>query len=170
MTNWADDVIEEEADEGEEYRSDGDVLGEVTGKARRRIPSNPSIPYEEQWETDMDAFQALKVCACIEPQRDFIHAMLLRRIHQQHNSDKRSKCILTGSTIYFSVITTKHVSQTLLLCATPTLISKLRAVVSASSDGTIKAWSPHSHTHNSPLHEPTVVGSHTDYVRCLAYW
>ena len=61
MTNWADDVIEEEAEEGDEYRSDGDVLGEVTGKARRRIPQDNAIPYEEQWETDIDAYQALKV-------------------------------------------------------------------------------------------------------------
>lgn len=61
MTNWADDIIEEEAEDSEEMRSDGDVLGEVTGKARRRIPQDASIPYEEQWETDMDAYQALKV-------------------------------------------------------------------------------------------------------------
>ena len=61
MTNWADDVIEEEAEEADGYRSDGDVLGEVTGKARRRIPTDYAIPYEEQWETDMDAYQALKV-------------------------------------------------------------------------------------------------------------
>lgn len=61
MTNWADDVIEEEAEEGEEFRSDGDVLGEVTGKVRRRIPQESSIPYEEQWETDKDAYQASKV-------------------------------------------------------------------------------------------------------------
>ena len=43
------------------YRVDGDVLGEVTGKARRRLSDDQSIPYEEQWETNMDAFQALKV-------------------------------------------------------------------------------------------------------------
>ena len=61
MTNWADDVIEEETEEGDGYRSDGDVLGEVTGRARRRIPADSAIPYEEQWETDMDAYQALKV-------------------------------------------------------------------------------------------------------------
>ena len=80
MTNWADDVIEEEADEGDEYRSDGDVLGEVTGKARRRIPHDYSIPYEEQWETDSDAYQALKVsffllhcpdAACVVPSNIF---------------------------------------------------------------------------------------------------
>ena len=38
-------------------------------------------------------------------------------------------------------------------------------VVSASSDGTLKAWNPHDTASN-----PTLVGSHSDYVRCLAYW
>ncbi len=66
MTNWADDAIEEEAEEGDGYRSDGDVLGEVTGKVRRRIPTDNTIPYEEQWETDMDAYQALKVRSYID--------------------------------------------------------------------------------------------------------
>ena len=46
----------------------------------------------------------------------------------------------------------------------------LSSVVTASSDGTIKAWSPHTHGQSAPLHEPTVVGTHSDYVRCLAYW
>lgn len=35
-------------------------------------------------------------------------------------------------------------------------------VVTASSDGTVKAWSPHSFS------EPSVIGTHADYVRCLA--
>jgi hypothetical protein len=36
-------------------------------------------------------------------------------------------------------------------------------VVSASSDGSIRAWSPHlSHTS-----DPALVGTHDDYVRCL---
>ncbi|KAG2126054.1 hypothetical protein DEU56DRAFT_743233 [Suillus clintonianus] len=38
------------------------------------------------------------------------------------------------------------------------------AVVSASSDGTIKAWHPHA---ISPS-DPTAIGSHADYARCLA--
>ncbi|KAI9461530.1 hypothetical protein F5148DRAFT_1214939 [Russula earlei] len=38
-------------------------------------------------------------------------------------------------------------------------------LVSASSDGTVKAWSPNS----SPLSDPVTLGTHTDYVRCLAY-
>ncbi|KAI0357265.1 hypothetical protein OH77DRAFT_1519667 [Trametes cingulata] len=132
MTNWADDVIEEEAEEGEEYRSDGDVLGEVTGKARRRIPQDTSIPYEEQWETDMDAFQALKAHP---PTSQFRQAV---QMHSDWIND-------------------------ILLC------NYNQTLVSASSDGTVKAWTPHSHGQNAPLHEPAVVGTHTDYVRCLAY-
>lgn len=63
MTNWADDIIEEEADENEEVRSDGDVLGEVTGKVRRKAASvRQAIPFEEQWETDLEAFETCKVC------------------------------------------------------------------------------------------------------------
>jgi hypothetical protein len=56
--------------------------------------------------------------------------------------------------------------------ASPSTMSKLvhdmsRAVVSASSDGTIKikAWSPHS----TPLSDLVTVSSHVDYVRCLTY-
>ena len=39
-------------------------------------------------------------------------------------------------------------------------------VVSASSDGSVKAWSPHS----PAAAEPSVIGTHDDYVRSLAYW
>ncbi|KAI0759295.1 hypothetical protein BD413DRAFT_488036 [Trametes elegans] len=132
MTNWADDVIEEEAEDGEEFRSDGDVLGEVTGKTRRRIPQDASIPYEEQWEIDTDAFQALKTNP---PTTHFRQAV---QMHSDWVND-------------------------ILLC------NYNQTLVSASSDGTIRAWSPHSHGQNTPLHEPTVVGTHTDYVRCLTY-
>lgn len=37
-------------------------------------------------------------------------------------------------------------------------------VVSASSDGTVKAWNPHSQQ------DPSIIGTHSDYVRCLGYW
>ena len=37
-------------------------------------------------------------------------------------------------------------------------------VVTASSDGTVKAWNPHANS------EPSIVGQHADYVRCLTYW
>jgi len=63
MTNWADDIIEEETDE-EEIRSDGDVLGEVTGKAKKKVASvQHDIPVEEQWEIDAEALETHKVCS-----------------------------------------------------------------------------------------------------------
>lgn len=60
MTGWADDIVENEG-EDKGFRSNGDVLGDVQdsgGRGRRRWNTSPSdIPYEEQWETDMDVFQ-----------------------------------------------------------------------------------------------------------------
>ena len=41
-----------------------------------------------------------------------------------------------------------------------------QTVVSASSDGTIKAWNPHA----ALASDPSIIGSHTDYVRCLSLW
>ncbi|TCD67709.1 hypothetical protein EIP91_012005 [Steccherinum ochraceum] len=38
-----------------------------------------------------------------------------------------------------------------------------QTVVTASSDGTVKAWNPHANS------EPSIVGQHADYVRCLTY-
>lgn len=61
MTNWADDIIEEEIDENEDIRSDGDVLGEVTRTRKRAVATDQSIPFEEQWETDLDVFESEKV-------------------------------------------------------------------------------------------------------------
>lgn len=45
-------------------------------------------------------------------------------------------------------------------------ITERALVASASSDGTVKVWSPHSNT----ISEPSVIGTHDDYARCLAYW
>ncbi|EKM49424.1 uncharacterized protein PHACADRAFT_265673, partial [Phanerochaete carnosa HHB-10118-sp] len=60
MTGWADDVAEDE-DEVNEGRRDGDILGDVQDVNRwnKRRPLRPedSIPWEEQWETDLEAFQ-----------------------------------------------------------------------------------------------------------------
>ncbi|KAI6099883.1 hypothetical protein EDD16DRAFT_1764042 [Pisolithus croceorrhizus] len=39
-----------------------------------------------------------------------------------------------------------------------------QTVISASSDGTVKSWSPHAGTFT----EPSTIGFHADYVRCLA--
>lgn len=38
-------------------------------------------------------------------------------------------------------------------------------MISCSSDGTVKAWSPHD---PSNAMDPEVIGRHSDYVRCLA--
>lgn len=40
-------------------------------------------------------------------------------------------------------------------------------VVSASNDGTIKAWNPHGVLFSDRT--PSVIGDHMDYVRCVAY-
>lgn len=39
--------------------------------------------------------------------------------------------------------------------------------MSASNDGTLKAWNPHGALASDMT--PTVIGDHMDYVRCLAY-
>lgn len=61
MTGWADEVAEDETEDAEEARSDGDILGDVqdsNGRRRRRRPRpGDEIPYEHQWETDLEAFQ-----------------------------------------------------------------------------------------------------------------
>jgi WD repeat-containing protein 48 len=46
------------------------------------------------------------------------------------------------------------------------LIGISSKVISASSDGTLKAWNPHA----IALADPSTIGSHCDYVRCLAHW
>lgn len=62
MTGWADDVPEDDMEDPEEAKSDGDILGDVRESGGRRrgrtLASEDEIPYVEQWETDMDAFQA----------------------------------------------------------------------------------------------------------------
>ncbi len=40
-------------------------------------------------------------------------------------------------------------------------------VVSASNDGTLKAWNPHATSADDLM--PTVIGDHMDYVRCVVY-
>lgn len=63
MTGWADDMTDEETEDGDErVQSDGDILGDVAISDRRRRKSNSSIvPYESQWETDLVAFKSGKV-------------------------------------------------------------------------------------------------------------
>ncbi|GJE99806.1 WD40 repeat domain-containing protein [Phanerochaete sordida] len=126
MTGWADEVAEDE-DEVEE-RSDGDILGDVqdiSGRRRRRRPTvDDGIPWEERWETDLEAFQPGQMSQ-------------FRQSVQSH---------------------TDWVNDVVLCNHNQTLVS-------ASSDGTIKAWSPHA----APASEPITIGTHDDYVRCLSY-
>ena len=42
----------------------------------------------------------------------------------------------------------------------------LLTVISGSSDGTVKAWNPH----NTLERGASTIGTHADYVRCLAQW
>ncbi|KAL4250924.1 WD repeat WDR48 family protein [Abortiporus biennis] len=120
LTGWADDIIEEDLDE-EDLRSDGDILGDVTTSRRRRKAGiDHSIPYEQQWETDLEYFEDGKITQfrqCAQVHSDWVNDILLCNYNQ--------------------------------------------TVVTASSDGTVKAWNPHS------LTEPSTIGTHADYVRCL---
>ncbi len=80
MTGWADDIVEEDTEDGEELRSDGDILGDVqvnTGGRRRRQGTEAEIPFEEQWETDMEAFLPGKVSASCSFHRALFVARLL---------------------------------------------------------------------------------------------
>ncbi|KAF9466659.1 hypothetical protein BDZ94DRAFT_1186716 [Collybia nuda] len=125
MTGWADDAIDEEGEDGEDRpQSDGDVLGEVTANSsRRRMAHSRTIPYENQWETDLAAFKPGKGSEfrqCAQANTDWVNDILLCN----HN----------------------------------------QTVISASSDGSVKSWSPHL-----TLSDPSTIGMHNDYVRCLAH-
>ena len=66
MTGWADDVVSESE---EEDGRDGDVLGDVRavnerereGTGRGEEGEDNDIPYEQKWETDLEAYQPGKV-------------------------------------------------------------------------------------------------------------
>jgi WD repeat-containing protein 48 len=54
LTGWGDDSIDEE-DDDEDLPLAGDILGEVpVQKKRRGSRTDDPIPYEEQWELDLD--------------------------------------------------------------------------------------------------------------------
>ncbi|KAJ3816360.1 hypothetical protein F5880DRAFT_1619426 [Lentinula raphanica] len=55
------------------------------------------------------------------------------------------------------------------MCSTPSLTGWVNDICPVNynpTDGTIKAWNPHS----SIPSDPSVIGTHSDYVRCLSYW
>jgi WD repeat-containing protein 48 len=62
VTGWIDPITDDLPEEDEDMRSDGDILGEVRGSARRRKLSSAaatsgSIPLDHMWELDVDAFR-----------------------------------------------------------------------------------------------------------------
>ena len=62
LTGWVDPIVDDIPGEDQELRSDGDILGEVRGSSRRRAMSGAaatggSIPFEHEWEPDVDAFR-----------------------------------------------------------------------------------------------------------------
>lgn len=126
ITGWVDHGIDEEGEDvGDLKQSDGDILGDVTASTRKRQKAKRnSIPYENQWETDVAAFKPGKPTEfrqCVQANMDWINDILLCNYNQ--------------------------------------------TVISASSDGTVKSWSPHS----SNSSDPSTLGTHTDYVRCLTH-
>ncbi|KAJ7694914.1 hypothetical protein B0H14DRAFT_3043239 [Mycena olivaceomarginata] len=125
LTGWADDAIDEEAEEPEERStSDGDILGDVAAlSARRRRPSGThELPYEDRWELDPDAtHRPSSFRQCVQTHTDWVNDILLCNYNQTRDRVR-------------------------------------------SSDGTVQAWTPHAT--NAP--DPSTIGTHSDYVRCLA--
>ncbi|KAF8639324.1 hypothetical protein AX17_001572 [Amanita inopinata Kibby_2008] len=129
MTGWADDADDEDQADDDRVTGDGDVIGDVpmsAGNRRRKriIKDLNLVPYERQWEPDLNAFKpgiASSFRQCAQAHGDWVNDILLCNYNQ--------------------------------------------TVVSGSSDGTVKAWNPHS----QPSSEPTVIGLHGDYVRCVTH-
>ncbi|KAI6150734.1 hypothetical protein BKA82DRAFT_122050 [Pisolithus tinctorius] len=127
LTSMIDETWDDDAEEEEEERRDGDVLGDVKESGARRWKDRRNkggeMPYEHQWELDMDAHEfpsRPQFRQCVQLHTDWINDILLCNYNQ--------------------------------------------LVISASSDGTVKSWSPHADTFT----EPSTIGFHADYVRCLA--
>jgi WD repeat-containing protein 48 len=62
ITGWGDDIDDDTLDDDADMRSDGDILGDVKGSARRRKLSSAattpgSLPSERQWEPDVDTLR-----------------------------------------------------------------------------------------------------------------
>ncbi len=145
LTGWADDVIEEEAEDEDRIPSDGDILGEVNHRRQRTIRRAPEALYEEHWETDITAFKPRTVCSLLPCVLLVAFLIVCLTQHSQFRQCAEA---------HFDWI------NDIALC------NHNQTVVSASSDGTIKAWNPHSSSNFDPIQ----IGSHNDYVRCLTHW
>ena len=162
LTGWGDDWFddgEEDTENEPPVGTDGDVLGDVTASARKRRKSSTASDKGEHWELDPGEFIQAQVriltnfCCNLKFTRYFVAFGVSTVRTVTFGLGKRHPVVQPGSD--------KSVT-TLYLVAYPS--SVFVQVVSASSDGTLKAWNPHAAA------DPTLVGSHSDYVRCLAHW
>ncbi|KAG1749376.1 hypothetical protein EDD22DRAFT_981841 [Suillus occidentalis] len=155
LTGMGDETLAEEAEEDE--RRDGDVLGDVkeSGGRKRRGSTTDQLPYELQWQLDSDALTSGSVRHNIYyvagNWKYLLQPSSFRQCAQTH-TDWVNDLLLcnynqTGKRIECSGTSADH--EQLFL---------------QSSDGTIKAWHPHA---ISPS-DPSAIGSHADYARCLA--
>ncbi|KAG8931408.1 hypothetical protein FRC01_001355 [Tulasnella sp. 417] len=105
--------------------------------------SNPAaeetIPYEDRWEPDYESLETSESVALLSKLTYFVKAGKFRQCVQAH-------------TDWINDVVLCNYNQT---------------VVSASNDGTLRAWNPHSSL-SSDL-TPSIIGDHMDYVRCLGY-
>ena len=114
MTGWADDVIDEEAEEADDryVGSDGDILGEVSANNSRRkkmLARKTSIPFENEWETDLDAFTPEIVRWCPSFSTPAILSLIPIPYSSQRIFASALKHTQTGSTTFFYVITIRQV-------------------------------------------------------------
>lgn len=161
MTGWGDMSIDEEGDDMDEQPvSDGDVLGDVLKSRSRKGSRASTIPHEQRWEADFDAFKPEQVGSLVRCHdlilcADVSLAKLFSAVcSAAWGLDQRYSALQLQPDRYASVsnpVPDLHIAHT---------------VLSASSDGSIKAWNPHSAIPS----EPSVIGTHNDYVRCLSYW
>ena len=146
LTSWDDDAIFEEEDD-DWPTSDGDIIGDVkeSGRIRGYRSRRNEIPYEQQWEPDLTRleFENKRVRSISIP--FLVDRLTCNNVIQP---SRFRQCIQAHSDWV----------NDLLLC------NYNQTVVSASSDGTIRAWSPHG-TSTSYL---STIGTHSDCVRCLA--
>lgn len=144
LTGWNDDTTDNE-DEEEVAEMDGDVLGDVVNasatRTRKAAQLLESARSEQDWELDPDVTrtQLPAFRQSIQIHNDWINDIILCNVNQ---TSSFSSSFFLGNRI---------------LTCIPT-------VISASSDGSIRAWSPHAAVPT----DPALIGVHDDYVRCLA--
>lgn len=89
LTSMVDETWDDDAEEEEEERRDGDVLGDVKESGARRWKDRRNkggeMPYEHQWELDMDAHEfpsRPQFRQCVQLHTDWINDILLCNYNQ----------------------------------------------------------------------------------------